>query len=637
MTTDRAAAPAPIRTDGPIAPIDERTWTLTAADGAATIELTLPRGPVLLLDGEEGTLDGLFVLPSDEATTRLSGRGAAWVLAAAARSHEPSWRVRADGAAIEAVLDDATVRVVVHAPAARLERHRSRPHADVHGDGFALDLPDGALLADALAGFYWGTMLPSVIERTTAADSADWRGYVVSTLADRYLGTYPDVDHEFQIKGRLAWGGELDRDVVRRMIELQLRLMREDPQQLWRDPCAVQPNGDREYHVRRSSLDGSASAVMFLVTGNVEVLESVWLLVARTGDLDWLRGAIADIEGAASGVEAWVDDLGRLWGDVYYEDQVIKDGRETMAQALAVRSYRLLAELEELLGRDAEGARYRALADRLARALTAPLPLGFWDPARSRFVDWVDRAGEPHDHIHLLANILPLLVGAASPEQARAVGALVERELPEFQRFPTFLSARIADYTDAEIGDGGPYDLCAAGRYWCWDAAYWSSLGRGDLLHEQLVRVAAQGQTDDWIMGERYDMGHVYYVDGSPWHGAAHYYEYPCVFSWVLFTEYLGLRAALDVDLEIAPRFAGPGSVVLEQAAYRVAITVEHGALTVRNLADAPRTFRLDASAVLPGSALVRRDADGGERRFDGTPVVLAPGASVVLTPAPLG
>ena len=67
-------------------------------------------------------------------------------------------------------------------------------------------------------------------------------------------------------------------------------------------------------------------------------------------------------------------------------------------------------------------------------------------------------------------------------------------------------------------------------------------------------------------MGERYDMNHVYYVDDKYWHGAEHYYEYPCVFSWVLFHEYLGVRPALDADLLIAPRFADHGEVTLGQA-----------------------------------------------------------------------
>lgn len=574
----------------------DRVWTV---DAPVTLSWS---GPVFVLDGE-------YVLPSDESGRPLDGRDVCWLLSS---SDGPSWLVECDGP-IGVRFSDGSAEVLLDAPAARLIEHRALPHADVKGNEFVLDFAGGDLLADALAGFYWRTMLPCVVERTRASALADSGGYVLSTLASTYAGTYPDVDHEFQIKGRIAWGDALDLAVVRRMIELQLRLMREDPEQLWRDPCAVQPSGEREYHVRRSSLDGSANATMFLVTGNVEVIESAWLYVARTNDLGWLRDHIADLEGAASFVESCVDGLGRLWSDVYYEDQVIKDGRETMAAALALRSFDLLASLEDLLGRDHT---YRELRDRLAAALVAPLPLGHWDPVEQRFVDWVDRSGRPHDHMHLLANILPVLVGAASLEQAAGVEAMVAREFDEFQRFPTFLSARIADYTDDEIGDGGPYDLCAAGRYWCWDAAYWSSLGASAVLRDQLDRVARQGAADGYVMGERYDMQHVYYVDDKVWHGAAHYYEYPCVFSWVLITEYLGVRPTLEADLLIAPRVTG--SVTLRQDAYRLRYAADDQGLTVTNLADTERTFLVSLPA-------------GSRRR-----VTIAAGASVLVQNTPV-
>jgi hypothetical protein len=610
-------------TTGTITALGESRWQLAAAGGSASLEIGLPTGPAFVLDGSNER----FVLPGDAQYGALRGSGICWVLPVSARDGN-AWLIEAN-APIAADHTDTGWRVTVEASTATLTRHRARPNADINGDRFQLDLPGGAALADAVAGFYWGTMLPTVIERTRARNYPDAAGFVVSTLASKYQGTYPDVDHEFQIKGRLAWGSRLDRDVVRRMIELQLRMMREDPTQLWRNPCAVQPRGNREYHVRRNSMDGKENAEMFLVTGNVEVLESIWMYVGRTKDLNWLSARIADIEGAASGIELHIDPLGRLWGDVYYEDQVIKDGRETMAQALAIRSFRLLADLEDLLARTDRAQHYRNLAERLSASLSRPLPDGWWDRETRRFVDWVDRDGKPHDHIHLLANILPVLVGAASPEQETAVLALIARELPEFQRFPTFLAARIADYTDSEIGDGGPYDLCAAGRYWCWDAAFWSWRRDGAMLRQQLDRVAAQGAVDDYVMGERYDMDHVYYVDGSPWHGAAHYYEYPCVFSWVLFTEYLGLRPALDVDLEVAPRLDAHGEITLQQAAYRLRYRYAPEGFTLENLAGAPRTFRLDLSALYPAATGFRLT----DAAYDGLPITLAPGEQITFVP----
>jgi hypothetical protein len=395
----------------------------------------------------------------------------------------------------------------------------------------------------------------------------------------------------------------------------------------------VQPDGDREYHVRRNSLDGTANANMFLVTGNVEVIESIWLYVARTKDLGWLRENIGDIEGAASCIEACIDPLGRLWSDVYYEDQVIKDGRETLAAALASHSFDLLAQLERLLGRSEQAERYAAVAQLLARTIAQPLPVGYWDPEHERFVDWVDRSGVVHDHIHLLANVLPVMFGAAMPEQSEHVTDLVQRELGEFQRFPTFLAARIADYTPDEIGDGGPYDLCAAGRYWCWDAAFWSWRRQGGMLLDQLEKVARQGAADGYVMGERYDMSHVYYVDGTPWHGAAHYYEYPCVYAWVLFCEYLGLRPTLHADLLVAPRLVEPGSVTLSQQSYQLRYDYQPDGFTLQNLAASARTFQLDLSALYTETdRLTVRFADGVEAPYDGQPLELAPGAQVTIT-----
>lgn len=313
---------------------------------------------------------------------------------------------------------------------------------------------------------------------------------------------------------------------------------------------------------------------------------------------------IADVEGAASGISAYIDPLGRLWGDVYYEDQVIKDGRETMAQALAAHSFRLLAQLEGRLGRSSQASRYEALAQRLSEALVEPLPQGFWDAENDRFVDWVDRSGRVHDHLHLLANILPVLFGSARPEQEKAVLDLVSAELDEFQRFPTFLAARIADYTDSEIGDGGPYDLCAAGRYWCWDAAFWSWRRDGGMLLDQLTKVARQGAADSYVMGERYDMNHVYYTDGTDWHGAAHYYEYPCVFSWVLFSEYLGVKASLNADLMISPQVQGSGTVTLNQEAYQLSYEYGPDVFALTNLSSVSRTFELDLPGRSPGETI---------------------------------
>lgn len=484
------------------------------------------------------------------------------------------------------------------------------PHCDILGNSMELAFENGQEMEEAAYQFYWRTMLPSVVERTTISGYPGCDGYVVSTLQlSKYAGTYPDVDHEFQIKGRIAVGSGFELSLVRRMMELQLKLMEEDPQQLYRNPCALQPDGVREYHVRRNSMDGRNNAVMFVVTGNIEIVEEVCLYLESSGDMEFWNMYKKTLENAFLPVEENVDHLGRLWSDVYYEDQVIKDGRECMSAALAADAARRMAVLEERTGDMKMRDHYLLLERRLAEAMVRPLPVGFWDEQEQRFTDWVDRSGICHDHIHLLANELPVLFGYADVVQEGAVKRLMEENFEAFERFPSFVAARIEDYTDSEIGDGGPYDLCAAGRYWCWDFAYWRKEGRKDILENQLLAVCRQARMDGYLMGERYDMNYVYYQSRQNWHGAAHYYEYPCVFWWNLVQGYLGIRKEKKTDLRIEPMLNREGRVCLTGDAYGAAYEIREGRFTVTNLLDQERNFRLvyqgeERQVTLPGGAV---------------------------------
>lgn len=473
-----------------------------------------------------------------------------------------------------------------------IEKFSGVPHRNIMGESISMEFMHGEKFEEAVYQFYWKTLIPSVIERTAADAYPVQDGYVVSTLqAEVYAGTYPDVDHEFQIKGRLAMLDCFDLGVVRRMLELQLKLMREDPEGAWRNPCALQPNGIREYHVRRSSMDGSANAEMFLLTGNIEIIESTWYYLSATKDWNWFRAHKEELEGVLSLVEACIDKKGRLWSDVYYEDQVIKDGRECIAAAFAANAMKCMADLESRVGDEEKRLKYLQLSEKLAEALIQESPDGFWDNENKRFTDWVDRNSVVHDHIHLLANQLPVLFGYATEEQEACVARLLEENFDEFQRFPSFVSARIQDYTEDEIGDGGPYDLCAAGRYWCWDFAYWKKKKRAEVLEQQFLSVCEQAKLDHYLMSERYDMNHVYYIDEKNWHGAERYYEYPCVFIWNLLHEYLGIKTDMDADMRIEPMLMKDGTVRLNSAAYGIQYRIKGDTLTVKNLADKEKSF----------------------------------------------
>ena len=555
-----------------------------------------------------------WVLPISTSGQRVEANKALWVLPRDAVSSDHSWHLVLHGGSVSAQMTEAGLTVTVVAMSVTLSKAEARPHSDPFGHRFSLEMDGGGELEEALAGFYWGTMLPSVVEKTMAAKFPYSSGYVLSTLnVKAYAGSYPAVDHEFQIKGRMAMGSELDLDVVRRMIELQFKLMNDDPERLFRAPTSVQPNGTREYHVRRNSEDNRQNAAMFPLTGNIEVIEESWRYYEATKDLGWLRSNIENLEHTAGWILSNTDQYGRVWSDVYYEDQVMKDGRQTQAQAFTARAFQLLARMERLLGRQTRASGFTANAKMMADALIAPLPMGYWNPDEERFIDWVDRNGRVHDHIHLLANELPVAFGYATANQGTAVRKLIEANGAEFERFPSFLAARIADYDKSEIGDGGPYDLCAAGRYWYWDAAFRVSERQNGILFEQLKTVAAEGAKNNYFMSERYDMDHVYYIDGKNAHGAEKYYEYPNVFAAVLIEDFLGLSVPVDADVSVAPHLNGFGSVEFALPAYDLRYTFTQGSFVLRNLSNKPRRYKVDLSAL--GFATSRFSLENGKKK----------------------
>ena len=174
---------------------------------------------------------------------------------------------------------------------------------------------------------------------------------------------------------------------------------------------------------------------------------------------------------------------------------------------------------------------------------------------------------------------------------------MIEEHRDVFDKFPSYVAAKIEDYTPDEIGDGGPYDLCAAGRYWCWDAAYLAQRKDGEKLLRQLLQVCEQAEKDGFLMGERYDRNYVYYNTGTDaarnWHGAARYYEYPNVWIYVLICQCLGVRRGFDCDIVLEPLFKN-GMISLPT--YGISFTVKDGVVIgFQNLSASPLTVKVPA------------------------------------------
>jgi hypothetical protein len=253
-----------------------------------------------------------------------------------------------------------------------------------------------------------------------------------------------------------------------------------------------------------------------------------------------------------------------------------------------------MAKMERLTGDENRAGYYETAAARLAESAAKPYPYGYWDEANERFIDWIDAGGKAHDHIHLLANELPVIFGIADAAQSQACRHVVDSHRAVFNLFPSFVAAKIEDYGQNEIGSG-PYDLCAAGRYWCWDAAFLARQREGKALKGQLEQILTQAERDNFLMGERYDMNYVYYNTGKDalrnWHGAERYYEYPNVFIHVLVSDFLGLSFGFDTDIIIRPLFEN-GTVRSEN--HGVEFTLKDGVLEVKNISRKTLTVEVE-------------------------------------------
>lgn len=538
--------------------------------------------------------DGSHIIPPHYQPNKFSGDGILWLLPVDVRSNY-SQKISCKGYTVKR--SRKGIRIIFDGDY-KSEKHPSRPSCDFFGNEISFDIEDGEALQKCFSRFYWDNQLNQIAERTFLRKKKDIReGYVLSTLNKKaYVGTYPAVDHEFHMKGRFAVGGKAESELIKRMLLLQLKIMREDKKGLSRNVCAIQPSRTREYNVWRKSMNRKCRAQMFRITANIEFIEGVFNYYSLTKDVEFIKQNITAIEKNCDYIESFILPSGLLNSHVYYEDQVIKDGAVLQAQLFAVNGFRLMAKLESLIDRKEHANHYERVADNLASTAVKPYPNGFWDGEKNRFIDWIDSNENAHDHIHLLANELPEVFGICTQEQAEQCRDLISCHSGVFNKFPSFVAAKIEDYSSAEIGVGGPYDLCAAGRYWCWDAEYLAFKKDGAALKRQLLQVARQAEIDGYFMGERYDMNYVYYNTGEDgkknWHGASLYYEYPNVFQYVLISKYIGVKHGFDCDIELSPLFES-GAITLEQ--YGISFEVNEGEITrITNLTKSPLTIKVN-------------------------------------------
>jgi hypothetical protein len=123
-----------------------------------------------------------------------------WILPQDPLSKDKAYLIKLSGRdSVTSMTENGRLKIAVYSKKFELLTAEARPHSDCFNNRYSIGIQGGDTLANTLAGFYWGTMLQSVVEKTKAKTYPYSSGYVISTLNPRaYAGSYPDVDHEFK-------------------------------------------------------------------------------------------------------------------------------------------------------------------------------------------------------------------------------------------------------------------------------------------------------------------------------------------------------------------------------------------------------------------------------------------------------
>jgi hypothetical protein len=198
------------------------------------------------------------------------------------------------------------------------------------------------------------------------------------------------------------------------------------------------------------------------------LLISAWDVVQVTGDLEWLKRWLPEIERIAAKAEAQDRDGNGLpestcsglsgkasrptgnWWDL------INFGHEdAYVCALSYRAFRALANLELLLGRADQATYFDQLA---ARIRTAYVPT-FLNPKTGVLAGWKDSKGELHDYWFIFVNGLAITCGLVPDDLANKIVDRFETKLKEveYTRFDLGLPGNLvpiakSDYVPTVLG-----------------------------------------------------------------------------------------------------------------------------------------------------------------------------------------
>ena len=135
-------------------------------DSNYPVELSFQTQTCIGINQEDNTW---YVLPLNGTSGAISANTNLWILPQDPFSKDNAYLIKLTGSdSVMAIIENDRLKVNVYSKKFELHTAEARPHSDCFNNRYTIDIQGGDTLANALAGFYWGTLLPSVVEKTKA-------------------------------------------------------------------------------------------------------------------------------------------------------------------------------------------------------------------------------------------------------------------------------------------------------------------------------------------------------------------------------------------------------------------------------------------------------------------------------------
>ena len=315
-----------------------------------------------------------------------------------------------------------------------------------------------------------------------------------------YGNSYPSLDG-LQLADALLWLGQEDTvrlnwDYVRTFLKedgaLPLAILPASAGQPFGNGVSVDPNGGLYTHWVIGNPLAALAAPTFIVNTQI--------LFEYTQDRDWLAQRIEAVNLSAEQLMSLTTDDGRVRGAGYYVERPTRVDSDGVSQTHAINAFEHAADMNRLLGRDADAERLSQQAQKIRKFYVEH----FWQT--DHFAEYFSpERGFISHHGLTDSDWGAIAFGVATPAQT----AVLWPQLSTEKRFyygnmPAGIATKPETYEDWEFTHPDRHDLGAMGRVWYLMAQAMYRQNDAQGLLASLRAVAEEGKKNDYYWRERY-------------------------------------------------------------------------------------------------------------------------------------